>query len=103
MTLPPEAQILIINAAILLVAYLGIYPTMRPLTAVRIMRADLAVSGLALGLAGALFWGTGARFSLVFVTVNWFWFSLITMLAIEMPLFAWFARRHGIDGFGPDA
>jgi hypothetical protein len=28
---------------------------------------------------------------------NWFAFSIITLMLMELPLFAWFARKHDLD------
>ncbi|XOY56065.1 MAG: hypothetical protein ACMUJK_15270 [Rhodobacterales bacterium] len=61
MQFAPEMQILILNAAILAVAYLGIFPSLRDKTLARIMTVDLVVSVLAVGVAGALFWGAACR------------------------------------------
>jgi hypothetical protein len=102
MSISPEAQLLILNAVILAVAYLGIYPSIRNLTTGRLMAADLVLSGLSLLVAGALFWGTGVEFSLLLFSTNWFVFALLTMFLMELPLGWWFARRHGLNPFKLD-
>jgi hypothetical protein len=96
----PELQVLAINAGALAVAYLGIFPALRPLTLMRLALADLGVGLAALATSGALFWGSGAGFGLLLVEVNWFVFALLTLMAMEYPVLRWFARRHGIR-FGP--
>ena len=96
MQFSPEAQILILNGVILGVAYLGIYPSLQDKTLNRIMAIDLVLSVLAVTVAGALFWGTGTAFTLLFFDVNWLVFSIITLVAMETPLFLNFAKRHGI-------
>jgi hypothetical protein len=93
----PELQILAINATCLLVAYLGIFPALTPLTLHRLALADLAVGLTALGTAAALFWGSGVQFRLLLIDTNWFWFALVTFVVIEVPLFLWFVRRHGLN------
>ena len=98
----PELKLLILNAVILLIAYLGIYPSMRQITLPRMMAVDLVLCALALGVAGALFWGSGTRFSLLLITTNWAVFSFLTLLVMEIPLFIWFCRKHGIDLSGRD-
>lgn len=100
MSLVPEAQIIVVNAVLLLVAYLGIYPAMRDITVGRMMAVDAVVSGLGLLVAGYLFHGTGTRFSLVLFSVNWVVFSIVAMAAMEMPLFRWFCKERGLDPFG---
>jgi len=97
----PEVQVLVINAAALAVAYLGIFPALRPLTLMRLALADLGVGVAALATSGAVFWGSGVPFHLLVVEVNWFVFALITLMVMEFPLLRWFARRNGIR-FGPD-
>jgi hypothetical protein len=97
----PEVQVLVINAAALAVAYLGIFPALRPLTMMRLALADLGVGVAALATSGAVFWGSGTAFGLLVVEVNWFVFALLTLMVMEYPLLRWFARRHGIR-FGPD-
>lgn len=98
----PELQILAINATCLGVAYLGIFPSIRPLTPLRLALADLVVGLLALGTAGALFWDSAIGFDLLIGEVNWFAFALVTLLGMEFPLMRWFLRRHGIGFSDPD-
>ncbi|OYU17717.1 MAG: hypothetical protein CFE34_14355 [Rhodobacteraceae bacterium PARR1] len=101
MTLPPELQVLTINATILAVAYLGIYPTLTDLTLRKLMLVDLVLTALALGVVGALFWGTGTRFSLLLFQTNWAVFALVTMMVMEYPLMRRLMRKHGMT-FGGD-
>jgi len=93
----PELQILMINAVCLGVAYLFILPGLARKTLKALALSDLAVSVLALGTAGMLFWDSGIRFSLLVFEVNWLVFALVTFAAMEVPLFLRFVRRHGID------
>jgi hypothetical protein len=95
--LAPEAQLLILNGAILVVAYLGIYPSLETKTLNRVMTIDMILSAIAFGVAGALFWGSGIRFNMLFFNTNWAAFSIITLMIMEVPLFLYFAQKHGID------
>ncbi|WP_411890387.1 hypothetical protein [Yoonia sp. SDW83-1] len=99
MQFAPEAQILILNGVILAVAYLGIYPSLEEKTLNRIMTIDVVLSALALTVAGALFWGTGTRFNMLFFHSNWAIFTIITLFVMEVPIFLNFARKHGINLF----
>jgi hypothetical protein len=100
----PEIKILILNAVILAVAYLGIYPSLHEKTLNRIMAVDVVLSVLSLIVAGGLFWGTGVVFTLLFFETNWAVFAILTLFVMEVPLFVWFARKHGIDIFNdPDS
>ncbi len=99
MQFAPEAQILILNGVILAVAYLGIYPSLEEKTLNRIMTIDVVLSALALTVAGALFWGTGTRFNMLFFHSNWAVFTIIILFVMEVPIFLNFARKHGINLF----
>ena len=89
MQVGPEAQILILNATITIVAYGGIYPGLTEKTLGRIMAIDVVLTLLAVTVAGALFRGN----------TNWFVFTLLTLAVIEVPLFLHFAKRHGMNLF----
>lgn len=96
----PELKILTLNAVIMGIAYLGIYPA-RKITHVRQMiPTDLALTLLSLIAAGGLFAGSGTRFSLILFETNWAVFAVLTLAAMEIPLFIRFCRRNGIDMSG---
>lgn len=92
----PELTVLVINAILMGFAYLVAYPMLTEKTLPAILWRDAVISGAALVLAGVLFWGTDAAFSLIVFDTNWFFFSVITLMVIETPLFLWFARRYDI-------
>jgi hypothetical protein len=81
-------------------AYTNIYPRLRSKTLLRLMWLDLALSAGILMLVGAVYYGTGIRFSLLLFTVPWWAFTLISAALIEAPLFIWFCKRWDID-LGP--
>ena len=93
----PEVKILILNAAVLAVAYAGIYPSLREKTLRRMMQCDVVLTIAVMVAAGALFAGSGIRFGLILFDANWFFFTLLTLMAMEAPLFLWFCKRHGIE------
>jgi hypothetical protein len=101
--LSPEATILITNAALLAFAYLWAYPSLPEKTAQAIMWRDAVVSIAAMTLAGALYARHEVTFSMIIFDTNWFVFSILSMMLMEIPLFIWFARKYdlrvdGIDG-----
>ena len=96
----PEFQILILNAACLAIAYLGIYPSLRDQGLGRLAIADAVVTAAAIGTAGALFAGSGQRFDMILFTGNWLTFALVSYGLMSAPLAAWFLRRHATDMTG---
>lgn len=99
MSLSPELQVLTINATILAVAYLGIYPTLREITLRKLMLVDLVLSALSFLVVGALFWGTGTRFSMLLFQTNWAVFVIVSMMVMEYPLMRRLLRKHGLSMF----
>lgn len=90
----PEVIVLLINAAGMALAYGVIYPRLLPITLGKMMLADTIITLVLLGIAGAMFWDT--QFWLLGWTVGPVLFALLTLLVIEMPLFSWFAKKHGV-------
>ena len=93
----PELKILIINAVFMAFAYLWAYPAIAQKTVPAIMARDTAISFAALLVAGLLFWGTETRFSLILFQTNWLVFSVVTLMLMELPFFAWFMRKYDLD------
>lgn len=78
-------------------AYLALYPRLKTKTLSRMMQLDLALSAALLGVVGAVYYGTGTQFSVVFFTVPWWAFTLLSAALVEAPLFFWFCKRWDID------
>ena len=93
----PEVTLLIVNAIFLAFAYLWVYPGFTSKTINLILIYDAVISCAALLVAGLLFWGSGTGFSLIVFSSNWAVFSIITLGLMELPLFAWFAKKHDLD------
>ncbi len=93
----PEVTILIANAILLAFTYLWVYPGITSKSINLIMAYDLVISAAALLVAGLLFWGSGISFNLILFQTNWAVFSIITLFIMEAPLFAWFAKKHGLN------
>ncbi|MFD1794625.1 hypothetical protein FQV27_06930 [Paracoccus aurantiacus] len=98
----PELKILTINATIMAVAYLGIYPSRHITRISQMMPTDLGLTALSLLAAGGLFAGSGIRFNLILTETNWAIFAIATLALIEFPLMIWFCRRNGIEIGGDD-
>lgn len=93
----PEVTLLIVNAIFLAFAYLCVYPNLTTKTINLILIYDAIINCAALLVAGLLFWGSGTNFGLIFFTSNWAVFAIITLGLMELPLFAWFAKKHDLD------
>ncbi|MGR3540023.1 MAG: hypothetical protein ACU0BS_01155 [Hasllibacter sp.] len=96
-TWPPEAQLLAVEAAVVLVGYAAILPSLRDKALRPVLLASAGMTAAAAVTAALLFWGTGARFTLILVEVNWLIFLILTYPVLEAPFALRFLRRHGID------
>ncbi len=92
--LSAEFKVICLNLAIVLCAYLVLYPRVAGADGQKIARYDLLASGTALFIVGWVFWGSGQSFSLLFFDANWFWFTLITYAIIEIPFMTWYFNKH---------
>ncbi|MCX7565317.1 hypothetical protein OS189_03035 [Sulfitobacter sp. F26169L] len=93
----PELTVLLVAGAVTATAYMGLYPRMANKTLVSILRLDLAITCALMLAVGAVYYGSGVRFSLVFFDVPWWAFTLICTSVIEAPFFAWFCKRWNVD------
>jgi len=91
-----ELTIITLNAVILLIAYLSVYPKIAGRDINKVAFCDLLASGLALMIVGSKYWGTGLIFNVSFMQLNmqtnWFWFTFISYAVLEIPLALWYFR-----------
>lgn len=92
----PEITILILNVIAVFIAYFIVYPRLCGSNGVKIANNDLMASGLVLLVAGSMYWGAEIEFNLLFVSVNWFWFTLLTYAAIEIPIMLWYFKKNSV-------
>ena len=91
-----EFIIIAINIAIILSAYFIIYSKHAGSNANKIALYDVGLSFLALFVAGIMFGGEGYVFNVVFISLNWFWFTLLTYFLLELPLTIWYYQRNHV-------
>jgi hypothetical protein len=97
----PEMLILGLNAAVAALAYFVVYPRFCGSNGWRIAANDVLATATVLGVSGILYAGSGQPFDFLFFTTNWFWFALLSYLAIEMPLMLWYFNKHNVwDSLG---
>ncbi|MEX0737748.1 MAG: hypothetical protein WD071_00240 [Pseudohongiella sp.] len=92
----PEIMIIALNIFVISAAYFVVYPKFCGADGMKIANNDIAATGIVLIIAGSIFWGTGEQFSLILFSVNWFWFTFLTYLAIELPLMIWYFKKHDV-------
>jgi len=95
--LTPEFIILLINAIIVGLGYLLIYPKVAGSDINKILVNDVIATCCALIIAGSVYWGSDITFNAIITTLDWFWFSLISYAAIEIPMMLWYFNKHNVQ------
>ncbi len=91
-----EFVIILINILLLFFVYLWLFPRVAGSDITKLSTYDLITSIVSVSIAGSLFWGSGFEFNALFITTNWFWFTLITYFTIEIPLAIWYFKKYDI-------
>ena len=97
MPLAPETLLLALNGIILSLAYFLIYPRMVGADINKLMQSDLLATATSVIVAGFVFWGTNQPFDLLFGEVNWFAFSVVTFLLMEVPFALWYLKKFDVQ------
>ena len=97
MTLAPETLLLALNGIILSLAYFLIYPRMVGADINKLMQSDLLATATSVIVAGFVFRGTNQPFDLLFGEVNWFAFSVVTFLLMEVPFALWYLKKFDVQ------
>ena len=94
--------------ATLAVAYLWFYPKVIGDNVKKIAWMDILVTSIPVGISALLFWVSDPVFSLFGWGLNWFFFTVIVMFVIELPLFSLYLKARGLSsqyweawGFAP--
>ncbi|MGA1627430.1 MAG: hypothetical protein ACO330_01145, partial [Aquiluna sp.] len=82
-----ELLVIFYILATLAVAYLWFYPKVICENVKLMAWMDILVTGIPLAISALLFWESNPPLRLLFFDLNWFFFTLIAMFAIELPIF----------------
>lgn len=103
-----ESLVIFVVLAVLAAAYFWIYPKYAGNDVRKMAWLDAGLGFVPLGISALLFWVSDPSFNLIFFETNWFWFTLIAMVVLELPLFFWYLKARGLGseywammGFGP--
>ena len=63
----------------------------------KLMQNDFLATATSVIVAGFLFWGTDHQFDLLVGVVNWFLFSVVIFLMMEVPFALWYLKKFDDD------
>ncbi len=105
-----ESLVVFVILATLAAAYFWIYPRFAGNDVRKMAWLDFALGFIPMGVSAILFWQSDPVFRLVFFDTNWFFFTLIALTLLELPLFFWYLKARGLGkaywalmGFSRDA
>jgi hypothetical protein len=93
----PELILITLNLIIVMYSYFILYPKIVKNDIKKLSSYDLLSSIISLIGASAVYFGTGEKFNLLITDVNWFWFSIITYIIIELPFVFWYSKKYYIS------
>lgn len=91
-----ESLVVFVILATLAAAYFWIYPRFAGNDVRKMAWLDIALGFIPMGVSAILFWQSDPVFRLVFFDTNWFFFTLIALTLLELPLFFWYLKARGL-------
>ena len=92
-----ELLIVFYILATLATAYLWFYPKVIGENVKLMAWMDVLVTGIPVAISALLFWESDPTFRLFIFDLNWFFFTLLVMFAIELPIFLLYLRARGLS------
>jgi hypothetical protein len=92
-----ELLVIFYILATLAFAYLWFYPKVVGNNVKLMAWIDIVVTGIPVAISALLFWAENPTFRLVFFDTNWFFFTILAMTVIEMPIFLLYLRARGLN------
>jgi hypothetical protein len=94
--------------ATLAASYFWIYPKFADNDVKKMAWLEVGLGFIPIGISALLFWVSDPKFNLIFFETNWFVFTLVVLVILELPLFFWYIKARGLGseywtmmGFGP--
>lgn len=94
-----ELSIVIVNLAVLAIAYLYIYPKYAGNDVKRMAWLDTAVGGVALLVLAPFNWGSPSDYTFIAFDTSWWIFAILSYALLELPLFYFYVKARGL---GPE-
>lgn len=103
-----ESLVIFVVLATLAASYFWIYPKFAGNDVKKMAWLDMGLGFIPMGISALLFWVSDPKFNLIFFETNWFVFTLVVLVILELPLFFWYIKARGLGseywalmGFGP--
>jgi hypothetical protein len=91
-----ESLVVFVILATLAASYFWIYPKYGGNDVKKMAWLDFALGFIPLGTSAILFWESDPTFRFIFFDTNWFFFTLLSLTLLELPLFFWYLKARGL-------
>ena len=91
-----ESLVVFVILVTLAASYFWIYPKYAGNDVKKMAWLDFALGFIPLGTSAILFWESDPTFRFIFFDTNWFFFTLLALTLLELPLFFWYLKARGL-------
>jgi hypothetical protein len=91
-----ESLVVFVILATLAASYFWIYPKYAGNDVKKMAWLDFALGFIPVGASAILFWESDPTFRFIFFDTNWFFFTLLALTLLELPLFFWYLKARGL-------
>jgi hypothetical protein len=91
-----ESLVVLVILATLAASYFWIYPKYAGNDVKKMAWFDFALGFIPVGISAILFWESDPTFRFIFFDTNWFFFTLLALTLLELPLFFWYLKARGL-------
>lgn len=92
-----ELLVIFYILATLAFAYLWLYPKVVGENVKLMAYLDIVVTGIPLAISALLFWVEDPEFKFFGIGMNWFFFTILAMVVIELPIFLLYLKARGLS------
>jgi len=92
-----ELLVIFYILATLAIAYLWFYPKVIGNNVKLMAWMDILVTGIPVAISAVLFWSEDPNFRFLFFDTNWFFYTVLAMTVIELPIFLLYLRARGLS------
>ncbi|WP_339867306.1 hypothetical protein [Pseudohongiella nitratireducens] len=93
----PAATIVLLNALTLVFCYFWMFPRVVGKDLQKLALNDVMASVVVICVAASLYVGRDISISVMGIDFNWFWFTLISYFAMEVPFTLWYMMKYRIE------
>ncbi|MEN9954955.1 MAG: hypothetical protein RLZZ41_619 [Actinomycetota bacterium] len=92
-----ELLVVFFVLATIAAAYFWVYPKFAGDNVKLMAWLDIALTAVPVGLSAAFFWQSDQVFRFIFFDTNWFFFTILTMVVLELPMFYFYLKARGLS------